>query len=453
MVFNRFALFLVFRVILLTLALTGLSIALTNPGYYGVTLLLTLITVISVFELYHYVSKTNVELARFLDAARYGDFSQRFQLSRADAHFGQLYEVFTGTMEHFNASRRKQEELLRHMKSLTEQIPVPLLSLYPDGRIQLHNNAARRLFGRINVSRIETLNVFGEDFSETIKTIGPGSRKLVKFVHDGMERQLAVVSTQIVTGTISEKLISLHDIQSELDGVQLQAWQDLVRVMTHEIMNSITPVASLAKTAIDLVDGARAKLNDNADVESVLAELEDVQRAVETVARRSDGLTQFVQSYRSLTRLPAPQKQTLLVTDLFQRVKELCAINWTEKGISLTAKVEPGNLQLSADPDLIEQLLINLLQNAEHALRDRHNPQVTLTGRLNQRGYVSLEVMDNGSGIPADIVDKVFVPFFTTRRDGSGVGLALARQIMIAHGGSITVHQSDTGGAQFTLIF
>ncbi|HEX7027137.1 MAG TPA: ATP-binding protein [Gammaproteobacteria bacterium] len=453
MVFNRFAFFMFFRVTLLTAALAGLSVALTTPGYHAVTLLMSAVVLILLLDLYHFVSRTNLELARFFQTLRHGDYGHQFLTAHAGANFEKLSAAFSDILKNFKASRLQQEENLRHLKSMVEHMPVPLLSLYPDGRIQLHNNATRRLFGSISVNRVEDLRRFGENFFQAIKSIEPGSRRLVNFSYDGAERQLTVVATQVVTGTISEKLISMQDIQSELDDTQLQAWQDLVRVLTHEIMNSITPVASLAKTAADLLDDVRRKLKENADANAVLEDLDDVHHAADTVVRRSDSLLQFVQSYRSLTLLPAPQKQKLVLAELFRRVETLLADHWAARGIALTVKADPESLQLYADPDLLEQLMINLLKNAEQALTGTSNPNVVITGRMNQRGHVLIEVADNGPGIPSDIIHEIFVPFFTTKSQGSGVGLALTRQIMIAHGGSVTAGQSDAGGAKFTLIF
>lgn len=453
MISNRFALFMMIRVALLTIVLFVLGLAINASGYYALSLILGGSSIMLSMELYRYLNRTNVELTRFLDAVRYEDFGQNFQslklsASNSGANFENLAQAFNDIMLDFKTSRQKQEEKLRHLKSLTEHLPTPLLSLYADGRIQLHNNAARRLFGAVNITRVEDLRAFGIELAEVIAALEPGARRLVNFSYDGMQRQLTVVMTSIQThseaGTLSEKLISLQDIQSELDGVQLRAWQDLVRVLTHEIMNSITPVASLAKTACDLVDDARLKLQKNASADSVKDELEDVRSAVTTVARRSDGLMQFVQSYRSLTLLPAPKKQRLLLLELFQRVDKLLATDWAQKGIALVIKVETEGLELNADPGLLEQVLINLLNNAEQALSTSNNPCitnpcVTLRARLNQLGYVLIEVIDNGPGIPARIASEIFVPFFTTKRDGSGVGLALTRQIMIAHGGSVSV--------------
>lgn len=236
--------------------------------------------------------------------------------------------------------------------------------------------------------------------------------------------------------------------------VQLQAWQDLVRVLTHEIMNSITPVASLAKTSVDLVEDAQSKVKDNPEV---FEELNDVAEAVRTVARRSDGLMNFVGSYRRLTRLPPLSKQLIGLQDVIERATKLCCQDWQSaaegSAIQLSIHVNPAKLDASLDADLVEQILINILQNAEHALSGRTNASVSITGFMNRRGRPVIEVSDNGPGIPVDIVKNIFVPFFTTKREGSGVGLALTRQVMIAHGGNVKVTNKESGGACFTLTF
>jgi signal transduction histidine kinase len=232
--------------------------------------------------------------------------------------------------------------------------------------------------------------------------------------------------------------------------MQLSAWQDLVRVLTHEIMNSITPVASLAKTAADLLDDVTLQVADKTEI---VDELRDVKDAVSTVARRSDALMNFVSSYRQLTHLPSPQIARVQLSDLFADVTRITTLGWQEKGLALIVDVEPGELDIQADRQMVEQVLINLLQNCAHALNDQAQGQVTLAAKLNKRGHVTIEVSDNGPGVPEEIVGKIFVPFFTTRREGSGVGLALSRQVMIAHGGTILFANNEQGGACFTLVF
>jgi len=255
-----------------------------------------------------------------------------------------------------------------------------------------------------------------------------------------------------------EKLISMQNIKNELDGMQLQAWQDLVSVLTHEIMNSITPVASLAKTALVLLDDVNNNVGNvselkHAQLTTLRADLTDVSDAVNTVARRSDGLMAFIGSYRRLTNLPILNKKTITVTDLFKQASNIATQHWQAKNIQLQLNVTPKTLSITLDIHMVEQILINLLQNAEHALEHVAEPVVSLHAYLNKRGHVVIDIGDNGDGVDIEIAKSIFVPFFTTKRDGSGVGLALTRQVMLAHHGMIKLEQSPTGGALFRLTF
>ncbi|MEM8940580.1 MAG: ATP-binding protein, partial [Pseudomonadota bacterium] len=350
----------------------------------------------------------------------------------------------------FQILRNDQEESLRYLKALMEHVPVPLLSLNQDEKITLHNNAARRLFGSARIERLADLSSFGNDFKSQVSAVAPGDRRLAVFRADEAEQRFTVAATEIAIGNRVERLISLQNIQSELDGAQLQAWQDLVRVLTHEIMNSITPISSLAKTASEITRDTREKADAYPDV---LDDLDDVKSAVDTVARRSDGLMSFVQSYRQLTRLPPPKREWLRVKELFDRIVQLRVDDWATAGIDWTVEVAPTSLGLEADAQMLEQTLLNLLKNAEQAVREERSPRVWLRAFLNPRGHINIEVSDNGPGIKEDIANKIFVPFFTTKKEGSGVGLALTRQIMLAHGGLATAGQSDAGGARVTLTF
>ncbi len=450
--FKRFAFHISLRVALLGGTLLVLVWVSSQFLYPTLSLIFFLVVIAQLSEALRFVSKTNAELTRFLEAARYADFSQRFQMKNEGAGFDELGAALSEIMERFRLSRQEQEQELRHLRALVEHVPVPLMSLQNNGEINVHNNAARRLFGNTRVVRLEDLKQFGQDFMRDIKDLAPGNRHLVNFSADDVEKQLSVASTQISLGHQVEKLISLQDIQSELDGAQLKAWQDLVRVLTHEIMNSITPVASLAKTTTDLVEDATEQvkaLETIEGVDKVLAELIDIKSAVDTVARRSDSLMNFVQSYRRLTRLPAPQKGVLRLRQVFSQVARLVSADWQAQGISLSTHVEPESLSIKVDGDMIEQVLINLLRNAEQALAGCDAATVKIFARINRRGHVVLEIIDNGPGIAEDILEKVFVPFFTTKREGSGVGLALTRQVMIAHAGSVSLSAGDknaTGG-------
>lgn len=448
--FRKFSLLIALRTTLLLAVLTALVQLINVSGYMASTMLVALILIALIYEFFIFVSKTNKELTRFLDAARYADYSQRFQFQAMGAGFGELGDAFTDILDRFRTIRSDQEKELRRLKALIEHVPVPLITIHHDGHITLWNNAARRLFGTARISKLSDMAQFGKNFAREMERIQPGERKLAVFKLDGVEKRLSIGSSQIIFEGKSEQLVSLQDIQSELDVMQLQAWQDLVRVLTHEIMNSITPVASLAKTAADLVDDAKSKVTDRPDV---VEELADVADAVNTVARRSDGLMNFVTGFRQLTRLPPPKKKTITLDDLISRACVLGTQGWDDKHITLSIDIHPKGLDASLDADMMEQVLINILQNAEQALENKSDAGVTIRGFMNRQGRPTLEISDNGPGIPKDILPEIFVPFFTTKRQGSGVGLALTRQVLIAHGGSVSVRNQENGGACFTLTF
>jgi nitrogen fixation/metabolism regulation signal transduction histidine kinase len=291
---------------------------------------------------------------------------------------------------------------------------------------------------------------FGPAFARSVEEAIPGERQLVTFVVEEAEYRLALATTEIIIDGMRERLISLQDIQSEIDTTQAEAWQDLVRVLTHEIMNSITPVTSLAQTASELVDDVVRQAGPDSPM---ARELEDVQNAIGTVSRRSSSLMQFIDSYRQISRLAPPEKKRVSLQDLFDTVTDLAKSEWNDAHAVLKTTVEPSGLYVYADRDLLEPVLLNLLRNAWQSTSNLAQPRIELRGRMNQRGNTLIEVEDNGPGVPDEIANKIFVPFFTTREGGSGVGLALARQVMIAHGGFIRLGQVDSGGAVFVLTF
>ena len=448
--FKHFLVFLVLRLVLVGVVMVLVIWLLLEPGYNSATLLASIGLALLAAELWRFVSRTNRELARFLDAVRFADYSQRFDFDKAGSGFAELGRTFTRIIDEMRKRRTGQESEMRHLKALIEHIPVPLMTVHADDAITLQNNAARRLFGAAHVTRINDLRQFGPGFARAVDEAIPGDRELVTFTVEGAEYQLTLAATEIIIDGDRERLISLQDIQSEIDATQAEAWQDLVRVLTHEIMNSITPVTSLAQTAAELVDDV---VRETGPESPIAEELEDVQSAVATVARRSDSLLQFIDSYRQISRLAPPEKKRVALAELFETVTSLAQAEWSDPGASLASNVEPSGLYVYADRDLLEPVLLNLLRNAWQATKDRDEPRIELRGRLNRRGNTVIEIEDNGHGVPEEIATKIFVPFFTTREGGSGVGLALARQVMIAHGGFIRLGTKSAAGTVFTLTF
>ncbi len=450
MVFKRYWLQLASRLLIALLAMFAFVWLLIEPGYHSLALIAFSIFILSVAVLWKHLDRTNKELGRFLDAARFSDFSQRFNFDAMGSGFDELGHTFTEILARQQQMRTSQQEEVRHLRALVEHIPVPLLTLHGDGVVVLQNNAARRLFGSAHVVRLEDFSQFGKGFYKAMAEAVPGNRELVAFTVEGDEYQLTMATSEIIVAGEKQQVVSLQDIQTELDETQAEAWQDLVRVLTHEIMNSITPVTSLAKTARDVV----TDVVDNTDPGApTAADLVDLKDAVATLARRSDSLMQFVDSYRQVTRMAPPHKKRVRLDELFEAVKRLVLAEWPKDSVTLTLDIQPAGLDVYADRDLLEPVLLNLLHNAWHASRETGNTEIHLGGRLNRRGNAVIEVSDNGPGVPDELTRKIFVPFFTTRHGGTGVGLALARQVMIAHGGFIRVATNENGGARFSLTF
>jgi nitrogen fixation/metabolism regulation signal transduction histidine kinase len=439
----------------LRLVVTGAGVGLATwllirPGLHSATILVGGITVLASAELWWFISRTNREVSRFLDAARYADYSQRFRLDDLGTGFGELGQTFTEILDRIFERRNDVETEIRRLNALIDHIPVPLMTIHGDDSVTLQNNAARRLFGAAHVTKLADLRQFGGSFCEAVREAVPGNRELVTFSVEDIEYRLTLATTENIVAGESSRLVSLQDIQSELDVTQAQAWQELVRVLAHEIMNSITPVTSLANTAVELVDDLADRRGDGSAMEPELGDLRD---AVRTVARRSDSLMQFVESYRQISRLAPAEKKRIPVADILGSVRLLAEAEHPECADILELRVEPPELDVYADRDLLEPVLLNLLRNAWQATGRAGEPRINLGSRMNRRGNVIIEVADNGPGIPDDIAARIFVPFFTTKENGSGVGLALARQVMTAHGGFIRVTGNESGGATFTLTF
>jgi nitrogen fixation/metabolism regulation signal transduction histidine kinase len=450
MVYKRFSTFLAIRLVVLGVAIAAALWLMLQPGLHSATLLALGIVASVAAELWWFISRTNREVARFLDAARHADYSQRFGYQDLGTGFGELAAAFTDILNRMYEQRSNLETDLRRLQALIDHIPIPLLTVHGDESITLQNNASRRLFGASHVTQLTDLRQFGSSFYKSVAEAVPGQRELVTFVVEGIEYKLTLATSENVVAGESSRLVSLQDIQSELNITQAEAWQDLVRVLTHEIMNSITPVTSLAATASDVVDDVVAKAGPNSELRE---DLDDLRDAVHTVARRSDSLMQFVNSYRQITRLAPPEKKRMHIGDLFSSVSRLAQAEWPNSKSNLKISIEPAELDVYADRDLVEPVVMNLLRNAVQATLNVEDPRIQLRGRLNRRGNIVIEVSDNGPGVPDDIARKIFVPFFTTKEEGSGVGLALARQVMTAHGGFVRVETNEDGGALFTLVF
>jgi signal transduction histidine kinase len=236
-----------------------------------------------------------------------------------------------------------------------------------------------------------------------------------------------------------------------LEEQEMEAWQKLIRVLTHEIMNSITPIASLSSTINELLKDIDTSDNEPQEIddETVI----DIQNSLKTIHKRSVGLIHFVESYRNLTRIPKPKFNIIPVKEVFDNVYLLMEKDVNQLGIECVMDISPSSLELTADEDMIEQVLINLVKNAIHSLTDTKNPRIEIKAFLDRRGRIAVQVIDNGPGILPEVIDKIFVPFFTTKPDGSGIGLSLSKQILRMHGGTLTAKSEPNKETIFTMRF
>ncbi len=449
--FKSFRLNVTVRCLVLACFLLLLFYLLTRTELYATSALVLVVAAYQIYALIHFVEKTNRELTRFLLAIRYGDFTQSFSSRGRGRSFDELNTAFSEVVDHLQKIREEKEEQSLYLQTVIQHVGVGLIAFTPEGSVTLINNAAKRILGVNQLVELRSLGRISGELVEVLMKLSSGQKSLVKLEVRGEAVQLIVYATEQKLRGQSQMLISIQNIQSELDEKEMEAWQRLVRVLTHEIMNSLTPISSLASTVNGML---RPGTPDGVSQGRLSAEtMRDVTGAVETIEKRSQGLLHFVDAYRNLARIPRPSFGIIAVADLFRRVEQLMHERFSAGRIALSTRVEPISLELTADPELIEQVLINLLSNAAEALADRTDGAIAVEGRMGERGRVIIEVTDNGPGIAKDVQERIFIPFFTTKQNGSGIGLSLSRQIMRLHRGSISVSSDPAAKTTFTLRF
>jgi nitrogen fixation/metabolism regulation signal transduction histidine kinase len=421
-----------------------------SSAWYAVIVVSIVILSVQVLLIVRYLDQSNRAIARFLVTVKYDDVSQGFYREHAPESFRELGQAMEEVVAGLQKAKTEKEEQATYMRVLVQHIPVAVIAVREDGSISLFNNAARRLFGLSDMRELEQLESFDPGLTGAIAALEPGGERLVRVVQDNGLLQLNISATSLKLKGSAEKIVSIQDIQGQLENQEMEAWQNLIRVLTHEIMNSVTPITSLAQTASETVDGLIAEL----PAESTMREdLQDTFDALDTVGRRSAGLMRFVESYRSLTRLPTAKIRVIRLDGFLQRIETLLEESFRNQGVEFSTLVEPESLELSGDPELLEQAVINLLKNAQDAVVDAQNPQVSLTARLGTKGHIIIAVKDNGSGMGEEILNNIFVPFFTTKRHGTGVGLSLVRQIVRLHRGQVGITSETGTGTEIRLRF
>ena len=446
--FRHHRLRVVGHVLVIAAAVAGAVVLAWPLERYAGAIVLGLLALWATARLVYYTEKPARDLTRFLESLRYDDVSQRFGSDRRGSVFRALADAFEEVSEAFRTLRAEREEQARYLQTVVRHVGVALIAFQPDGTVALINQSARRLLGVARLRTVEGLNRVSPHLTDTLLRLRTGERVLVRLEREEETLALLIHAAQFRLRGAPYTLVSLQDIHVELEEQQMEAWQQLTRVLTHEIANSVAPIASLAGTASDRLENGLAEAATDARIDATT----DVREALATIERRSNGLMHFIEAYRSLTRIPKPEFRLLPVRTLFDDVTALLRTSFDASAITLTVSLEPEGLEVAADPDLIEQVLINLLLNALQALEEERGTRVILRARAGVGGTPIIEVEDDGPGIPPDALDRIFVPFYTTKPEGSGIGLSLSRQVMRLHGGRLRV-RSQPGQTVFTLLF
>ena len=451
MVYRRFRTNIIVRIILLSLFLCLFFFLFFKTELFAALFITGVLSAYQIYSLIRYVETTNRDLSRFFETVKYEDFSQTFKDDGRGKSFSELRTAFNDVCDAFRKARSEKEEHYHYLQTVVQHIGVGLIAVNRNGDVELINTAAKRLLKIPRLKNVKSLESFSPKLVENLLTLRSKERALVKVYDNGELLYLSLYATEFKLGGQDISLISIQNIQSELEKTEIEAWQKLIRVLTHEIMNSITPISSLASTMSGLIGEDSPGLTPNDETEQET--LDDMRQAIKTIQKRSQGLLHFVDAYRNLTLIPQPNFQIFPLQELFERVEKLMQTNIEEKGIDFKATVEPKSLELTADPELIEQVLINLLLNALQALDQRPNPHIRLDAHLDDRGRILIKIKDNGPGITKENLDKIFIPFFSTKEGGSGIGLSFSRQIMRLHKGTINAHSIPDEQTVFTLRF
>jgi two-component system nitrogen regulation sensor histidine kinase NtrY len=440
---NRFSVTIFLRIILLT--------ATTIAGVWvwdklGILPGLAIIVLMSVqiYGMYYYINRVNRKLTLFLESIRYEDFSIRFSAdNKLGKSFQALNHQFNEVLEAFRQTRAEKEANLKYIDTIVQHISIGVLSFDSEGRIELINPAAFRLLGIYRLRNIAEL-----------KNAHPGLAELLLQVHSGhkilyrtrQEQQLSIHAATVRLQGRLVKLLSIQNIHAELQEKELEAWQNLTKILRHEIMNSVTPIVSLISTMQDIVE--QDILPDTQQQEAIT----DLQEALQTIKSRSKGIMNFVNAYRDYTTLPKPQFTNVNIKELVTSVSNLLISDMKQAGIYYHYQVESASTEIHADVAQLQMVLINLIKNAMDALEQVQQPAIGVTVTLNNNSQISIEITDNGPGIDSDAMDKIFIPFFTTKKKGSGIGLSLSQQIIQLHGGQLKVSNSNNNGTTFHIL-
>lgn len=416
-------------------------------GVFMISLFLILVVIQIIFFL-KYSESSFKKVRVFLDNIKQDKYSQLYPVKFDGTETDDLHIEFNAILAKLKEDQAEKEAQYQYFRSVFKHLSIGLITFGETGNIQIINTSAKRILDVEELKNIAEIEGINKELHLAIHNLRTGGSELIKIAHPDGIMQLSVYVIELLMRGEKFKLVSLQNIQSELEEKEMEAWQNLVKILTHEIMNSIAPISSLAGTIKEEIE---SKMDDVSQVGP--SDMEDYLMGISTIEKRSQGLINFVSDFRSLAHIPPPKFSSIGIAKLFDQLEVLLAHQLESKGISLRKELNPPELILFGDQTQIEQVLINLAQNAIHAVEDSDIKVITFRAFIDEAGKIILEVSDTGKGIEEEALSKIFIPFFTTKKKGSGIGLSLSKQIMRRHKGNIQVRSAIEEGTTFKLIF
>ncbi|MEQ9415659.1 MAG: ATP-binding protein [Cyclobacteriaceae bacterium] len=448
MILKEFRLNIVLRVMLITGLALLLSYVLANKEWFFTPLVLVVLLLITIWSLIHYIEKTNKDLTYFILSIKQSGFTTSFPPGKKGKTFRKLSEAFNDVIEEFKKVNLQRETHYQYLQTLTENIQAGIISFDALGKIELANPAALQLLGTLRLGNIDEVKKISSKLFQIINDLKPGQRQLFRTVIAKREVHLSVQVKELIMNEAPYKIILVQDLNQEMEEQEVDAWQKLIRVLTHEIMNSVTPIVSLTEAVNTMLtdrDGERKKL-EALDEE----DKEDLFGSLETIEKRSKGLLRFVNAYKDFTKTPEIVVSQVDISGLIKQVLNLLNAELIRNRIIVDKSEVEVHLMARGDASWLEQVIINIIRNAMDVLEQATAPTIKIEAFKNGDG-TSIVITDNGEGMDKATLDNIFVPFFTTKKNGTGVGLSLSRQIMKLHRGSLSVTSELGKGTTVTL--
>jgi two-component system, NtrC family, nitrogen regulation sensor histidine kinase NtrY len=446
MIFNTFQFRLFIRVTILAISLFVCAYSMLHfPVIY--VCLIALVCLFQIVSLYHSLKRAHDEVQDFVQSIKYKDFTKHFNIKQAPTDLKQLREGFNSINRSFKDMSREKEMQYQYLQKILEIINTAIISYdLESGEVNWVNDTFKKIFGIPYLKNIHALGKRDTALYEAVIAIQSSGGQVISVQDKNEHLKILITATVFKTEGKTNKIVALQNINAALDENEGQAWQKLLSVMTHEIMNSIAPISSLANTLSDNLKQVPKELSQQ------YKDLEDIELGLSTIYRRSEGLLKFAQVYRNLNKISQPQLEDVFVTDLFENIANLMHPTLEKNKIELEIILKDPQLQLQIDLHLIEQIILNLTLNAIEALKEASNKKIIFTA-FAEEDKRFIKISDTGSGMSKEVLDKIFIPFFSTKKNGSGIGLSLSKQIMLMHKGSIHAQSIEGQGTVFVLGF